>query len=65
VIAYRSESVAIEPVYTVPEGAQMLKISKWTLWQKLSKGEIKRTKIGGRTVIRETELLKLLRDEGQ
>ncbi len=56
--------MAIEKLYTVPEAADTVRCSPWTIWAKLTKGEIKRTKIGnGRTVIRESELLKLIKDE--
>jgi len=37
-------------------------ISKWTLYGKLSRNELKRTKVGGRTMIRASELQKLVRE---
>jgi len=52
-----------EPVYTVKEGAAKVKVSEWTMWGKLRRGEVKRSKVGGRTVIRESELMKLIVDE--
>jgi len=54
--------MAIEKLYTVPEAADTVKISSWTMWGKLRKGEIRRTKVGNRTVIRESELKKLIKD---
>jgi hypothetical protein len=52
-----------DPLYSVKGGAVLLGISHWTLWDHLKCGRIKRTKVGGRTMIRESELLKLVRDE--
>jgi excisionase family DNA binding protein len=37
-------------------------ISKWTLHAWLSKGRLQRTKVGGRTMIRESELTKVIKD---
>jgi helix-turn-helix protein len=52
-----------EPVYTVPEASAATGLSPWTLWDYLKCGKIMRSKIGGRTVIRESELKKLLVDK--
>lgn len=38
-------------------------LSKWTISGWLSKGKLQRTKVGGRTMIRESELQKVI-DEG-
>jgi excisionase family DNA binding protein len=54
--------MAIEKLYTVNEAAQVLRVSNWTIWGKLRKGELRRTKIGGRTVLRESELKKLIKN---
>jgi hypothetical protein len=51
-----------ERVYSVKDAAAAIGLSPWTLWDKLKKGELMRTKVGGRTVIRESELRKLIRD---
>jgi excisionase family DNA binding protein len=40
-------------------------ISKWTLYSWLSQGKLKRTKVGGRTMIRESELEKVIQDGGK
>jgi hypothetical protein len=55
--------MAIERLYGVEEAAIALGISHWTIWAKLKNGDLLRTKIGGRTVIRESELLKLIVDQ--
>jgi excisionase family DNA binding protein len=39
-------------------------ISKWTLHAWLSKGKLQRTKVGGRTMIRESELKKVIEEGG-
>lgn len=52
-----------EPIYTVNEGAEKLRLSSWTLWDLLKKGRLKRTKIAGKTFIRESELRKLIVDQ--
>jgi hypothetical protein len=54
----------MERVFTVNQAAEVTTLSPWTIWSKLSKGVIKRTKVGGRrTVIKESELRKLFVDE--
>lgn len=40
-------------------------ISPWTVAAWLSRGKIKRTKVGGRTMIRESELQKVINDGGK
>jgi excisionase family DNA binding protein len=40
-------------------------ISKWTVHSWLSKGKLQRTKVGGRTMIRESELEKVIEDGGK
>lgn len=54
--------MAIEKLYSVDEAAEALGISYWTVWGKLKNGELRRTKVGGRTVIRESELQRLIVD---
>jgi helix-turn-helix protein len=49
----------IEPIYTVKEASKQTRLSAWTLWDQLRKGKLLRTKVGGRTFIRESELRKL------
>jgi excisionase family DNA binding protein len=51
---------------SIEEAARRLGgISKWTIHAWLSKGRLQRTKVGGRTMIRETELKKVIEDGGK
>lgn len=51
---------------SVTEAAKRLGgISKWTVHAWLSKGRLQRTKVGGRTMIRESELAKMIEDGGK
>jgi excisionase family DNA binding protein len=53
----------LENLYSVEEAARLLGgISKWTVHAWLSKGRLQRTKVGGRTMIRESELAKFIKD---
>jgi excisionase family DNA binding protein len=40
-------------------------ISKWTVYAWLSQGKLQRTKVGSRTMIRESELRKVIQDGGK
>ncbi len=40
-------------------------ISKWTVHAWLSQGRLQRTKVGGRTMIRESELARVIKDGGK
>jgi len=54
----------MEQLLSIEEAARRLGgISKWTLHSWLSQGKIRRTKVGRRTMIRESELEKMVRDE--
>jgi excisionase family DNA binding protein len=56
----------LENLYSVEEAARLLGgISKWTVHAWLSKGRLQRTKVGGRTMIRESELTKIIEDGGK
>jgi excisionase family DNA binding protein len=57
--------MAIEKLYTVREAADALRLSPWTMYGKLSRGEVVGTRVGGRRVIRQSELEKLLIDDNQ
>lgn len=47
----------MEMLYSVEEAAKILGgVSKWTIHAWLSQGKIKKTKVGSRTMIRESEL---------
>jgi len=56
----------VENLISVEEAAKRLGgISKWTVHAWLSQGKMQRTKVGGRTMIRESELLKVIDDGGR
>ena len=56
----------LETLYTVDEAARRLGgISKWTVHAWLSQGRLQRTKVGGRTMIRESELARVIEDGGK
>jgi excisionase family DNA binding protein len=55
----------MEELLSIQEAARRLGgISKWTLYAWLSQGRLQRTKVGGRTMIRESELAKVIQDGG-
>jgi excisionase family DNA binding protein len=56
----------LEKLFSVEEAARRLGgISKWTVHAWLSQGRLQRTKVGGRTMIRESELPKVIQDGGK
>ena len=56
----------MEALLSVSEAARRLGgISKWTVHAWLSQGKLERTKVGGRTMIRESELQKVIADGGK
>lgn len=56
----------MEQLVSVEEAAKRLGgISKWTIHAWLSQGRIQRTKVGGRTMIRESELQKVIEEGGK
>lgn len=55
-----------DALLSVEEAARKLGgISKWTVHQWLSQGKLCRTKVGGRTMIRESELAKVIQEGGK
>jgi excisionase family DNA binding protein len=55
-----------DDLLSVSEAAKRLGgISKWTVHAWLSQGRLCRTKVGGRTMIRESELQKVIEDGGK
>lgn len=51
----------MDTLLSVTEAAKRLGgISKWTVYAWLSQGRLQRTKVGGRTMIRESELAKVI-----
>jgi excisionase family DNA binding protein len=58
--------VSVDTLLSVEEAARRLGgISKWTLHAWLSQGRLQRTKVGSRTMIRESELQKVIDDGGK
>jgi len=56
----------LDKLYSVSDAAKLLGgISKWTVHAWLSRGKLQRTKVGGRTMIRESELAKVIEDGGK
>jgi excisionase family DNA binding protein len=56
----------MEQLISVEEAARRLGgLSKWTIRAWLSQGRLRRTKVGGRTMIRESELLRVIEDDGK
>jgi excisionase family DNA binding protein len=56
----------LDRLYSVSEAARVLGgLSKWTIHAWLSQGKLRRTKVGGRTMIRESELQKVIQDGGK
>jgi len=56
----------MERLLTVSEAAQALGgISKYTIQAWLTKGKLRRTKVGSRTMIRESELERVIEDGGK
>ena len=60
---YRTD---METLFSVEEAARRLGgVSKWTIHAWLSQGKLQRTKVGGRTMIRESELEKVIEEGGK
>jgi excisionase family DNA binding protein len=56
----------LDRLYSVSEAARLLGgISKWTVHAWLSQGRLQRTKVGSRTMIRESELRKVIQEGGK
>ena len=56
----------MDALISVNEAARRLGgISKWTIHAWLSQGRMQRTKVGGRTMIRESELARVIEDGGK
>ena len=50
---------------TTKEAAEVLRVSHWTVSAWLSQGKLRRTKVGSRTLIRQSELERVLEDGGK
>jgi hypothetical protein len=57
------KTMLTETLYTVNEAAAELRLSPWTLWDHMKKGLLIRTKVAGKTFLRESELQKLIVDK--
>lgn len=56
----------MDVLLSVAEAGKLLGgISKWTIYTWLSQGRLRRTKVGGRTMIRESELQKVIEEGGK
>jgi excisionase family DNA binding protein len=56
----------IDKLYSVADAAEFLGgVSPWTIHTWLSQGKMQRTKVGSRTMIRESELQKVIQDGGK
>ena len=52
-----------DPLLSVDQAALRLGgLSKWTIYSWLSQGKLRRTKIGSRTMIRESELVRIIHE---
>lgn len=55
-----------DPLLSIDEAARRLGgISKWTVHAWLSQGKLERTKVGSRTMIKESELAKVIDNGGK
>ena len=54
----------MDTLLSIEEAARRLGgISKWTIHAWLAKGKLRRTKVGARTMIRESELQRVIHDQ--
>jgi len=53
----------MEKLYSVDEAAELLRLSRWTIWSWLKTGKIRGAKVGDRRIIRESELQRLIVDD--
>ena len=51
-----------EQLFTVSEASVLTRLAYWTVWDYLKTGRLMKTKVGGRTFIRRSELEKLIVD---
>jgi Helix-turn-helix domain len=58
----KGHKMLTENMYTVNEAAEQLRLSPWTLWDLMKRGALVRTKVSGKTFVRESELQKLIVD---
>jgi hypothetical protein len=60
----KGHKMLTEELYTVREASELpwLRLKYWTLWDLMKKGHLTRTKVHGKTLIRRSELEKLIVD---
>jgi len=51
-----------ETLYTVREAAEQTGLAYWTIWDLFKKGRLMKTKVAGKTMVRQSELEKLIVD---
>jgi excisionase family DNA binding protein len=51
-----------ETLYTVREASEQTRLAYWTIWDLLKRGRLMKTKVAGKTMIRQSELEKLIVD---
>ncbi len=57
---------ALEKLFSVADAARMLGgVSRFTIYAWMSRGLLERTRVGGRVMVRESSLLKLLEQGNQ
>ena len=57
------ETKPLETLYSVEEAARKLGgVSKFTIYAWMSRGKLERTRVGGRVMVRESSLLRLLQE---
>lgn len=62
----RYRGIPLDTLISVDEAARRLGgLSKYTIHSWLTKGKLQRTKVGSRTMIRESELAKVIEDGGK
>jgi len=61
-IFQRTPTMLTEELYTVREASALTRLAYWTIWDYLKRGVLMRTKVGGKTMIRRSELEKLIVD---
>ena len=52
-----------DELLTTKEGASEIRVSKHTISAWFSRGILRRTKVGGKTFVRRSELLKMVQDQ--
>ena len=56
----KGSHITRRPLYTIKEAQDILRRSRSTLYSMIAEGRIKRTKIGGRTLITDAEIVRVI-----